>query len=127
MSNFDSAAHPSASLSTSSAQTSRERAKQAEAQRLAAVREAYWQNSSENEFYRVHDALVSTLMDKAPQGPTDDQVKALFMILPAPIIGLGVAWGFGDTEVGDAIFRFIVDNKKAVAAQLGLSLPPEEA
>ena len=94
-----------------------------ESKRLTAVREAYWQNSSESEFCRIHDVLVSTLMEKAPQGPSNDQLKAFFMLLPAHIVGLGVSWGFNDTEVGDAVYRFIEDNKSGVTACLGLTQP----
>lgn len=95
------------------------------AKRLAAICESYWQSSSEGDFYSLHDALVSTLMVGAKVGPNADQLKALFMMLPARIIGLGIALGFGDTEVGDDIYSFIEENRGAVAAQLGLQSPPE--
>lgn len=92
-----------------------------EAKRLTAVCEAYWQSSSEHDFGRLHDALASTLMKGAKHRPTTGQLKTLFMMLPAKTIGLGIAWGFDDTEVGDDICRFIHENEDAVAAQLGLT------
>jgi len=94
--------------------------------RLTAVREAYWQTSSERDFYRLHDALVSTLMTGAENGPTAEQLKALFMMLPARIVGLGIAWGFDDTEVGDDIYRFIEEHESAVADQLGITMSTGE-
>lgn len=90
------------------------------AHRLAAIREAYWQASSESDFYRLHDALVSTVMVGSGSGPTQDQIRALFSMLPAQIIGQGIAWGFGDTEVGDDIYTFIEGNREAVIERLGL-------
>lgn len=88
--------------------------------RLNAVREAYWQTSAEGDFYSLHDALVSTVMKGSRISPTQHHIKALFMMLPASIIGQGVAWGFGDTEVGDDIYSFVEKNQSAVIKQLGL-------
>ncbi|MFY1903644.1 hypothetical protein ACOTBZ_28565 [Achromobacter xylosoxidans] len=50
--------------------------------------------------------------------PSLAQLKAVFMMLPATIVGTGLSWGFDDTEVGDDIHRFIDDNREAVVAQL---------
>lgn len=88
-----------------------------EEQRLQAVRQAVWDAWSDDEiaFSRIHDALVSTVMDKSP---TEEQLKRVFMLLPATIIGRGVSWGFDDTEVGDDIYRFIEENEDAVQAKL---------
>jgi hypothetical protein len=52
---------------------------------------------------------------------TNEQVKALFLMLPAHIIGLGISWGFHDTEVGDGVYRFVEDNEDEVRAALGLA------
>jgi|JXWR01.1.fsa_nt_gb hypothetical protein len=88
-----------------------------EERRLQRVREAVWEAWSDDEdaFDRLHDALVSTVMDESP---TRDQLKAVFMILPAKIIGLGISWSFDDTEVGDEMYQFIQDNKDAVLTRL---------
>lgn len=91
-----------------------------EAQRLSAIRTAYWQFSSEKDFPRLYDALVSSIAPGVT--PTADQLKALFMMLPAQIIGLGVAWGFDDSEVGVDIYHFIANNKQEVEARLGLEI-----
>lgn len=96
-----------------------EEKKQRDNARLNAVREAYWAATSadDSDLYRLHDALVSTVMQESP---TLEQQKALFMMLPPQIVGLGIAWGFGDTEVGDDIYRFIEENRDAVIERLGL-------
>lgn len=88
-----------------------------EEQRLQAVRQAIWDAWSDDEsaFSRIHDALVSMVMDDSP---SQVQLKAVFMMLPATIIGKGISWGFDDTEVGDDIYQFIEVNKEAVVAQL---------
>lgn len=88
-----------------------------EERRLQAVRQAIWDAWSDDDiaFSRIHDALVSTVMNDPPSLA---QVKAVFMMLPAAIIGTGISWGFDDTEVGDDIHRFIHENREAVVAQL---------
>ncbi|OAD16452.1 hypothetical protein [Achromobacter insolitus] len=96
----------------------REEAEQQEEElRLQAVRQAIWDAWSDDEsaFSRIHDALVSTVMDDSP---SQAQLKAVFMMLSATIIGKGISWGFDDTEVGDDIYQFIEENKEAVVAQL---------
>lgn len=95
--------------------------KEREAKRLDAVREAYWQASNEDDFDRLHDALVSTVMQDSANEPTTEQIKALFMMLPAQIIGLGISWGFSDTEVGDDIYTFIEENRESVIERLGIT------
>jgi hypothetical protein len=64
--------------------------------------------------------LVDTVFEGLDEGPTDGHVKALFMMLPAHLIGLGISWGFNDTEVGDAAYRFVDENEEEVRAALGL-------
>lgn len=88
-----------------------------EEERLQAVRQAVWDAWSDDDsaFTRLHDAMVSTVMEESPSRA---QMKAVFMLLPATVIGLGIAWGFTDTEVGDDIHRFIEENEDAVRATL---------
>jgi hypothetical protein len=87
-------------------------------ERLLAIRQAVWDAWSDDEraFDRLHDVLVDALMPDSPL--SRDQLKAVFMMLSAPIIGLGVAWGFNDTEVGDSMYRFIEDNAEAVLSRV---------
>jgi hypothetical protein len=66
---------------------------------------------------------VDTIFAELDEGPTDEQVKALFMILPKHIIGEGISWGFNDTVVGDNTYEFVQDNEEEVRKALGL---PEE-
>lgn len=88
-----------------------------EEERLQAIRQAVWDAWSDDgsAFSRLHDAMVSTVMEDSP---SQAQMKAVFMMLPATVIGLGVAWGFTDTEVGDDIYRFIEENEDAVRTTL---------
>jgi hypothetical protein len=85
--------------------------------RIQAVRQAVWDAWSDDEwaFSRLHDVLVDTVMEHAP---SREQLKAVFMMLPAFLIGKGIAWGFNDTEVGDGMFRFVEENEPAVRACL---------
>ena len=93
-----------------------------EAARLAALRQVVWDQwrDDTDDFARIHDVLVDTLFAEAEEGPTDEQVKSLFLMLPAHIIGLGISWGFDDTEVGDGVYRFVEDNEEEVREALGL-------
>ncbi|PNE59911.1 hypothetical protein A8H39_01830 [Paraburkholderia fungorum] len=95
----------------------RDAEEQREEQRLQAIREATWDaySDDDSEFSRIHDALAATVVDGVPSA---SQVKVLFMILPASIIGQGIAWGFTDTEVGDQIYRFVEENDESVRAAL---------
>lgn len=90
--------------------------------RLKALRQCIWdQWQDTGEFDRIHDVLVDTVFEEEDEGPTDEQVKALFMMLPAHIIGQGISWGFNDTEVGDGTYHFVQDNEDEVRAALGVS------
>ena len=95
----------------------RDAEEQLEEQRLQVVRQAIWDAWSDDvaAFSRIHDALVSTVMDDAP---SVEQIKAIFMMLPATIIGGGISWGFTDSEVGDDIYQFIEENEDAIKAKL---------
>lgn len=85
-------------------------------QRTAAVREAYWSatDAESGEF----DALYDVLNDVCERDPTDGQVRKLFDMLPADVIGEGVKYGFTDTVVGDAIHVFVQENKHEVVANV---------
>jgi hypothetical protein len=90
-----------------------------EEHRITAVREAYWQHSDINgvDFIHLYNALAeSGLADQ----PTDAQVRALFMALPASILGQGIAWGFCDTEVRDSVVTFVTENRLQLARALGI-------
>lgn len=96
-----------------------EQAKSAEAARLAAVREAFWNasNPESQEFYPLSDALTNVF---DCEDPTSEQIKALFCMLPADIIGAGIQFGFADSEVRDEIWEFVEENRPAVKTALGL-------
>ena len=84
---------------------------------LAAVCEAYWTNSPSDStsLQQLHDILVVTELSEEP---TSEQVKALLLLLPAHIVGQGIAWGFEDTDVRDQIYEYVVANMAAVTAAI---------
>ena len=88
-----------------------------EARRLQAVRSAVWEAWLDDEwaFSRLHDVLVDTV---ARNGLSREQLKAVFMLLPASLIGKGISWGFTDTEVGDDMHEFVEDNRETILAVL---------
>lgn len=89
----------------------------AEAQRLKAVREAFWNNTPEGHYdlSQLHDVLV---VSDIVEEPTQDQIKAFFMMLPADIIGSALSWGFSDTEVRERTYEFVQQDKQAVLAAI---------
>ncbi len=91
----------------------------AENARLNAVKETFWANTPEghHDLDQLHDVLVVTELSESP---TREQVKALFMMLPADIIGSALAWGFGDTEVRERTYEFVEQNKSAVQAAISI-------
>lgn len=92
---------------------------EAESRRLRAVREAIWANTPQDdpELFVLHDVL--TALDLAEE-PTVAQQKALFELLPASIIGQGIAWGFSDTEVRESIYSHAEGHLAKVAAAIQL-------
>ena len=88
-----------------------------EAQRLDAVRRAYWENTDKSDFdlFVFSDALRAAGL---ASDPSIEQQRILFMMLPANVFGQGVAWGFSDTEVRDQVHEFVADNRGAVAQAL---------
>lgn len=83
--------------------------------RLNAVREAYWSaTAAESSDLYVFDDALSQIDGMA--SPSPEQQKALFFMLPAYVVGLGISWGFSDTEVRGAIWEFVEEHKAEVAA-----------
>jgi hypothetical protein len=86
--------------------------------RLQKVRDAYWLATPEddNEFWTINDSCNEFLgID-----PTRDQVKAIFDCLPSQIIGGGVKFGFGDSEVRDELYAYVRDNANKLKTALNL-------
>lgn len=92
-------------------QEQRERMRQA---RLAAVCEAYWAGTEPDsgEFSSMADSLTAVL----GISPTSEQVKTLLLALPEEIVGQGIAWGFDDTEVRDAVHSYVVKCHETIRA-----------
>lgn len=84
---------------------------------LMAVKLAYWENSeSESEFDNFYDRLSN---DFNVNSPTKDQVKSLFMLMPSDIVGLGISWGFSDSELRDRLSDYVESNKDMLKKELG--------
>lgn len=90
-----------------------------EAARMQAVRDAYWKATppDHHDLACLHDALVCSALSNEP---TNEMVKALFMMLPNDIIGSAISWGFSDTEVRERVYAFINDTSTEVRSSLGL-------
>lgn len=86
--------------------------------RLNAVRQAYWTQTDpeDSDLWVLHDAL--TQIDGLVS-PSREQQRIVFFMLPADVIGNGIAWGFSDTEVRSSVWKFVDENKAAVAAAIG--------
>lgn len=85
----------------------------ADMNRLQAVREAYWHNTPEGhrDLNQLHDLLVES---GVVGEPTREQIRRVFMLLPAEIIGAALSWGLGDTEERESVYEFLVSNKQLV-------------
>ena len=86
--------------------------------RLRRVAQAYWQGTAGlpgDDLTVLHEALV---LAQLCERPTKAQCHALFLMLPATVIGQGIAWGFDDTEVRESVYSFVDDNLKDVARAL---------
>lgn len=85
--------------------------------RLQAVRDAYWVRTDhdECEFSSIHDGLVAFC---AIEQPTTAQLKVVFDLMPAEVIGNGIRWGFDDTEVRDEVYAFVRDHADTIRGAL---------
>jgi ABC-type dipeptide/oligopeptide/nickel transport system ATPase component len=92
-------------------------AHQAEAKRVSAVQEAFWSMTppGHTDFDCLHDVLVSAGLAEKPSAA---QVKVLFMVLPANILGAAISWGFSDTDVREQTYEFIERNQQEVVARV---------
>lgn len=90
-----------------------------EAARMQAVRDAYWNATPPDHHDQacLHDAIVCSDLSNEP---TNEMVKALFMMLPDDIIRSAISWGFSDTEVRERVYAFINENSTKVRSSLGL-------
>jgi hypothetical protein len=78
------------------------------------VRLAFMETMDESDFYRPHDCLA-----EAFAGPfTDEQIRKLLLMIPDHTFGKGIQWTFGDTEVGDDIYTFILLNNERIKTEL---------
>ena len=109
-------------LETATEQIARERVRDeqadaVQAERLAGVLERFWQLTPPG--HADIDCLRRQLTAAEITGdPTDAQVKAFFMMLPADVIGSAISWGFSDTEVRERMYEFVDQYRNEIAEQL---------
>lgn len=95
-----------------------------EEQRLTLIKHTYW-NASLNidpnlyEFATIHDSLVEFLN---MENPSLEEQKVVFDLLPQYVIGLGISWGFDDTEVRDKIYVFVRENVELIQKQISINI-----
>lgn len=87
------------------------------ADRLSAVRDAFWLATPESHADRAH--LADLLASVAAAEASPARLKAFFDMLPAEIVGDAVAWGLGDTEVRERIFAFAKEKRSQVLEVVG--------
>jgi hypothetical protein len=85
-----------------------------EAKCLAAICEAYWANTplKSSSLQQLSDTLAATGIVEHPKPA---QVKALLLLLPADILGQGIAWGFEDSDVRSQIYRHVDENIETIS------------
>lgn len=100
---------------------SAERKAQAERKRqarLTAVCEAYWAGTDPDS--AEFSSMADSLLDVFSISVTREQLKALLLVLPEELVGQGIAWGFDDTEVRDAIYDYVKRSHEKVRTALGI-------
>jgi hypothetical protein len=88
--------------------------------RLEKIRTAVWDAYAADRITPpgLHDAMLEVVDE-----PGVAQQRAVFMMLPATLIGKGIAWGFDDTEVRDLIVTWLRDHQTDVRAALAAIKP----
>lgn len=86
------------------------------ARRIRVVASAYWDavgSDKLSEFAELTDAYREHLGST----PSPEDLKCIFLDLPANIIGPGIEHGFDDTEVRDAVYSYVRDNAERLKAR----------
>lgn len=60
----------------------------------------------------MRDAINDAFVDVMGYQPSEELVDAIVDIMPYEIQGLAKTWGWEDTEVGDNMFRWMVEMSK---------------
>ena len=85
------------------------------------AKKLYWETSEDSEFYVLYDALREILDRDAKT----EEVESLFYMLDDYVFGLGIQWGFSDTEVREHIYKFTKENKEEILANFQQILKTE--
>lgn len=75
--------------------------------RLRAVCEAYWANSTEESLSWFAEQVAWACGLPFEQNIPPAVLKQIFMTLPAGVVGLGIAYGFTDTEVRADVCQYL--------------------
>lgn len=93
--------------------------KENEKRRINAAREAYWE-ASLPDLDGLHHFSENLSEFCEIETPTIAQQKALFMMVPNQIFGLGLQYGFDDSVVRDDLYVYVQEHadkiKQALAA-----------
>ena len=93
--------------------------KEIDDKRLQAVRDAYWDNTPDDEglYYGFKDNAREILGVEI----TKDQARIIFNLLPDTIIGGIIQWGCGDSVYRDDIYGFFKEERVLILNALGVS------
>ncbi|MDX1532648.1 MAG: hypothetical protein R3230_00420 [Nitrosopumilaceae archaeon] len=77
------------------------------------IRHGAWSNHDIGSLNSLHDTIQCFLFDigRGDDIITYGMVKKVHYSLPYSIILEGVEWGYGDTEVRENVFKYLMDNK----------------
>ena len=87
---------------------------------FAAVKIAYWESLNPEDTDALCDTMTHFIPELRDVDITDEQKKALYMMLPQAIIGTATKWGLDDSVVRDDIYVFVESNISEVRLALGL-------
>ena len=87
----------------------REESRRKEEKRLHAVRNAYLENSEDDDdlFSTLYDTVYNLKHHYGDQPLPRALLKEVLHLLPDLVIGNGIRWGFSDTEVRDDIWTYL--------------------
>lgn len=60
----------------------------------------------------MKDTVNDCFVDALGRVPTDTEISLISKNLPQDVLSLAEQWDWSDTEVGDKVYRWIIDNKE---------------
>ena len=78
------------------------------------LKDVYWEENGDEDL----DVIWNSMQEYKNLEITEEETKQIFYMLPQNIFGLGIQWGFSDTEVRDQIYVFIEENMENVMKEI---------